>query len=273
MLTQNNIQQLVHLAEAAAAIILGHYQKTKPVDVTLKADQSPLTIADQEANECITTGLLAMFPAIPVLSEEGRQPPYSERKFWDRFWLVDPLDGTKEFINRTNNFTVNIALMEAGRPVFGVVVAPYYHASYYGIRGVGAFKKTGETIAPITVRPFHTEKPKILLSRSHRGKEYDLIKSLFPDWEVDGLGSSLKFCLLAEGLADAYVRSRPTSEWDTAAGQCVLSCAGGDVLALDGKPLRYNKEDTENPGFVAFTLRGWDQTLLLRHLPALRALP
>ena len=191
-----------------------------------KADNSPLTKADKAAHSLIAAALSAT--PFPVLSEEGRDIPYAERSAWETLWIVDPLDGTKEFIKRNGEFTVNIALVDKGVPVLGVIYVPVRKELYFAAQSVGAYKQTEETTAFIE-------------GLRKQGKPVTLISS----------GSSLKICLVAEGSADIYPRFAPTMEWDTAAGHAIARAAGCDVYHVDQKtPLRYNKEDLHNPWFV-----------------------
>ncbi|HEU4717662.1 MAG TPA: 3'(2'),5'-bisphosphate nucleotidase CysQ [Bacteroidia bacterium] len=226
--------------------------------VEKKEDESPLTLADREADEVI--GRCLGVTGIPILSEEGAQIPYSERKAWNRCWIVDPLDGTKEFIKRNGEFTVNIALVENGEPVFGVVYAPALDVVYVGEKGAGAwkgtsgdFRKTAQRALPLNPVP---QTFTMVGSRSHSSPETEAyVKEMeAKHGKVDFVasGSSLKFCLVAEGKAQAYPRFAPTMEWDTAAGQAVLEAAGGKVFMWpSGQPLRYNREELRNGWFLA----------------------
>ncbi|MGW8312844.1 MAG: 3'(2'),5'-bisphosphate nucleotidase CysQ, partial [Desulfuromonadales bacterium] len=202
-----------------------------PFNVELKGDDSPLTSADRASHEVIVKGLQANFPDIPILSEEGRDIPYNERKEWPRFWLVDPLDGTKEFIKRNGEFTVNIALIEHAVVVAGVVYVPAQETMYYGGANLGCWKLTGsEAAEPVRVRQAdHAKGLTVVMSRSHPSPE---LAAYLQDYQVaDALpvGSSLKLCVVAEGKADLYPRLGPTMEWDTAAGHAVVEGAGGTV--------------------------------------------
>lgn len=217
-----------------------------------KADNSPLTRADKAAHARIMTYLEPT--GIPVLSEEGAHLPYDKRRTWQRLWIVDPLDGTKEFIKRNGEFTVNIALVEDGAPVMGVIYVPVKQQLYYGIVGEGATKEEDGVRSslplPAGERPFT-----VVASRSHLSSEtadfIDNLRREHPDLELVSSGSSLKICLVAEGKADIYPRHAPTMEWDTAAGDAIARAAGRSVVdALTGEPLRYNKEDLHNPWFV-----------------------
>jgi len=223
-------------------------------EVEFKADESPITRADRAAHEILATRLAAITSAIPVLSEEAEAShAFGVRGAWREFWLVDPLDGTREFISHNGEFTVNVALVRDHRPVLGVVAAPALGLTYYAAEGVGAFRRQdGAEAEPIHVRA--AADPLVVVgSRSHRGDSLDGLLARLGTHELRPMGSALKFCLVAEGSADFYPRLGPTSEWDTAAAQAVLEMAGGAVTTLDGQPLRYNQRETLlNPHFIAF---------------------
>lgn len=222
--------------------------------VTEKDDNSPLTQADLASHRAIIDGLHTLTPDIPVLSEESAGVPFGERRHWERYWLVDPLDGTKEFIKKNGEFTVNIALIENGSPITGVVHVPVTGVSYLGVAGGGAFRLLGEEMTPISVQKPATMPRRVVASRSHRGEAVDAYLAKLGEHEVVSMGSSLKLCLVAEGKADVYPRLGPTSEWDTAAAHAVVVAAGGEVVEAEtGKPLRYNmKETLLNPWFIAY---------------------
>lgn len=221
--------------------------------VEQKEDNSPLTEADTAAHNAIVAGLGVLTPDWPVLSEESGDIPYATRATWQRYWLVDPLDGTREFIKRNGEFTVNIALIENGEPVLGVVHVPVSGVSYYACRGAGAFRRDQNGAAQIRVRAWDGGKLTVAGSRSHGSSGFEHFLAAVGDYEIMTMGSSLKFCLVAEGKADIYVRLGPTSEWDTAAAQCVVEEAGGRVTDTQLRPLRYNtKESLLNPYFLAF---------------------
>jgi 3'(2'), 5'-bisphosphate nucleotidase len=223
--------------------------------VEYKADDSPITRADRAAHEILSAGLRRLTPDIPVLSEESSEEHASGvRRAWRELWLVDPLDGTKEFISRNGEFTVNVALVRDHRPVLGVVAAPVLELVYCGAEGLGAcVAHAGEADQPIQVRQPAASPLVVVGSRSHRGDSLDGVLARLGPHELRPMGSSLKFCLVAEGSADFYPRLGPTSEWDTAAAQAVVEAAGGQVTTLDGEPLRYNARDTLlNPHFLAF---------------------
>lgn len=234
---------LIALAREAAAAILAVYEGA--FDVERKADATPLTAADLAAHHCIVAGLARLAPDIPVLSEEAaEETPTAQRRAWRRLWLVDPLDGTREFVKRNGEFTVNIALIDDGAPVFGVIQAPVTGALWHAQHGVGAFRRDGDVQTRIGVRTPAVPPLRVAASRSHRDSRTEALMSRIGQVETVALGSSLKFCRLAEGGMDVYPRFGPTSEWDTAAGQCILEAAGGCVIDPKGRPLRYNQRDT-----------------------------
>jgi len=256
---------VLDLARAAGRAISTIYGRTD-LGIETKADQSPLTAADRAAHEVIVAGLARLSPAVPVWSEESAAIPWAARQPWREFWLVDPLDGTKEFIKRNGEFTVNIALVRGHAPVLGVVHAPALGRDYYGYAGGGAYRSDeGGPGRPIRVRSPAVPPVRVAGSRSHRGSSLDDILARLGDHTLLSMGSSLKFCLVAEGEADFYPRLGPTSEWDTAAAQAVLEAAGGTVLDLEGQPLRYNtRSEVLNPHFVASGDPGRNWLALLR---------
>lgn len=235
-------------------------QATMPIyhsdfDVQTKDDDSPLTQADLAAHRVISDRLGAAFADTPQLSEEAADIDYDTRAEWREYWLIDPLDGTREFVKKNDQFTINIALVCDGRPVLGVVYAPALDTLWCGADGLGAFKReaSDSVLASITCATAAPDKPRVLVSRSHRGEAIDQLLSRMPDYEPVSMGSSLKFCVIAEGEADFYPRLGPTSEWDTAAGHAVLDAAGGQVVDTRGRPLRYNETDSLlNDWFLAF---------------------
>lgn len=242
--------QAVQLAKEAGNAIMAIYSQSD-LGTTLKADDSPLTRADIASHQVISERLNQLTPNQPLLSEESAVPPYSERETWASYWLVDPLDGTKEFIKRTGEFTVNIALMEKNKPVLGVVHIPALRITFFALRGAGAFKEEfGKPPSRIYAGDYRNKPLKIVYSRSHKGADLDQFLKKFKDYESVSIGSSIKFCLIAEGKAHFYPRLYPTMEWDTAAGDCIVTEAGGSVTDLDRRPLQYNKPKLENPSFV-----------------------
>lgn len=254
---------VIDIADAAGREIMRIYET--PFDVSLKQDRSPLTEADLSAQRIIGAGLRALTPDIAMLGEESALQQFEHRRSWPRLWLVDPLDGTREFVKRNGEFTVNIALVEHGESVLGVVGAPARGVLYAAARGCGAFRRDadGQRTA-IHVRPHAADPLRILGSRSHGDAVLDRMLDRLGAHERISVGSALKFGMLAEGSGDLYVRRGPTSEWDTAAGQAVVMEAGGCVVDFDGAPLRYNMRDTLiNPSFLAFADRSHDWAALL----------
>lgn len=221
------------------------------VGQTSKADDSPLTLADLASHRVIVEGLAKLTADIPILSEESVELGYDERSNWQRFWLIDPLDGTKEFIKRNGEFTVNIALIEDGKPVMGVVYAPVLDVCYFAEQGAGAFVQRGTSVAQsIHVTPSRTgEAIKVVASRSHSDARTTALLEKLGAHACISMGSSLKLCLVAEGEAHFYPRLGPTMEWDTAAAHAVVTEAGGTVCDASGMTLRYNKPDMHNPEF------------------------
>jgi 3'(2'), 5'-bisphosphate nucleotidase len=266
-------------AAIAAGTAINMVYHSEDFGVEYKSDQSPLTLADQKSHECIMK-VLREFD-IPILSEEGKSIPYDQRKDWKHFWVVDPLDGTKEFIKRNGEFTVNIALVENHRPIMGTIFVPDRNTLYFAAHDIGAFKledgpfndlqqSAGENsktdadrllpqiVEQSTRLPVqHTRQTALTIvgSRSHVTPELEAYveekRKTFGDVEFISAGSSLKICLVAEGLADVYPRLGPTMEWDTAAGQAIAEYAGATVRQYEtGEPLIYNKEDLLNPWFI-----------------------
>ena len=233
--------------EAGNAIMQVYHSMNFSVEY--KADKSPLTMADTAANEIIKKKLAVT--GIPFLSEEGKMTSYIERRHWNLFWLVDPLDGTKEFIKHNKDFTVNIALIKDRQPVFGVVYAPALKLLYWNDLKGKAWKKEGAA-RETEIRTQHNDEVKaIVASKSHLSKETEEYIERFPDAELKTIGSSLKFMLIAEGNADCYPRFGPTMEWDTAAAHAIVESAGGKVTQYrNDEPLYYNKEDLLNPWFI-----------------------
>mgnify|MGYP001812286549 FL=1 len=243
------IESVVAIAHEAGDEILKVY--ATDFDVQAKDDDSPLTQADMASHRVIDAGLQALTPDIPIISEESGLPDFEERSQWPVYWLIDPLDGTKEVVNRNGEDTVNIALIQGHRPVFGVVHDPVHKTTYTGCEGVGAQVRENSESRSIRVSGSSVSPVRVVGSRSHRGASLDAYLAKLGDVEMLPMGSSLKFCVVAEGGADIYPRLGLTSEWDTAAAQAVVEQAGGAVLELDGKPLRYNaKADILNPHFL-----------------------
>ncbi len=247
-LSDDLIRQLVSLAEEAGAITLEYYRFD--LDIREKSDSSPVTEADEKAEALIRARLLELTPEIPFIGEEAYAAGHRPDVSGGRFWLVDALDGTKEFVNKRDEFTVNIALIDDGIPVFGVVHAPAVGDTYWGYDSQAWKRKTGGSAISISVRQRPDDGIVVATSRSHRsGEEEFLADYTITDTII--AGSSLKFCLIAEGKADLYPRLGPTSEWDIAAGHAVLAAAGGRVTQLDGSPFLFGKDEILNPHFLA----------------------
>lgn len=262
------LPNLFNAAVRAGAAIMKVYKNQEDYHISVKSDKTPITVADRLAHQTIkeTLGVTR----IPILSEEGREMLYDERRNWDLFWLVDPLDGTVEFIKGNNEFTVNIALMENNECVASAVYVPYLEKIYIADKGFGAFVKTGvkpdadssytyediaQGICRLPLNGAANHRQRIAVSRSHQTPEtaeyVAQARKVYPDAELIEQGSSYKFCLLAEGSVDYYVRTTHTYEWDTAAGELILSESGGETRSLpNGDKFRYNKEDLRNPWFV-----------------------
>lgn len=245
------LPQVVSLAREAGQAVMKVYGEMNPA-VEYKRDNSPLTQADLASHQIIEAGLTRLVPEWPVLSEESKEIPFEQRQGWGCFWLVDPLDGTKEFLKRNGEFTINIALMENAKPVLGVVYAPVIDKMYYAAKGAGCWLAEGGSVAPIRCGKSDNGKTRVVVSRSHASGDEDVSRFTgdAANCEFVSMGSSLKFCLVAQGVADIYPRTGPTMEWDTAAAQCVVEQAGGSVTDLEGNPMNYNKPVLLNPGFV-----------------------
>lgn len=240
------LDKICQLAREAGAAIMQVYEGEKPLEATQKLDDSPVTAADIAAHTIILQGLQTLTPEIPVLSEEDPQS-WEIRQSWDRYWLVDPLDGTKEFLKRNGEFTVNIALIEKGKAVLGVVYAPVLNVMYSAAEGK-AWKEENGVRNPIHVRD--ARPPLVVISRSHGDDELKEYLHQLGEHQTTSIGSSLKFCLVAEGQAQLYPRFGPTNIWDTAAGHAVAAAAGAHVHDWQGKPLDYTpRESFLNPGF------------------------
>tara|TARA_Y100000996_G_C22539859_1_gene649603 strand:- start:1269 stop:2069 length:801 start_codon:yes stop_codon:yes gene_type:complete len=246
------LEDLIDISRKAGNEILDVYKAS--FEITLKEDLSPLTDADRRANAVITSMLESLYPEIPILSEEGKKINYEDRGDWDLFWLVDPLDGTKEFVKRNGEFTVNIALIKDGLPIAGIVYAPTKETYWYGAEGLGSYKMS-ENFPPIRISVENNiDSPiRIVSSRSHPSPKLELYLSRFDDYEMVNMGSSLKICLVADSSAHIYPRLGPTMEWDSGAGHAVLKFAGGELIDREtGKELIYNKEILKNPDFICY---------------------
>jgi len=255
------IDEIVKVSEDAGEIILNIYKESKNKFI-LKDDNSPLTNADTESNKFIVRELKKLTPQIPVLSEEEKNIPFDIRSSWDEYWLIDPLDGTKEFLKRNGEFTVNIALIRKNTPIFGVVNLPTKGETYWGAKDLGSHVVQKNKTKKIEVATSNSQKIRIVTSRSHIGNEGLIVKKI-ENYELIKAGSSLKFCLIASGKADAYIRMGPTSEWDIAAGEAIVKFAGGIVVDLTDKNIIYNNgENLLNPFFLVATNRKLADKLL-----------
>jgi 3'(2'), 5'-bisphosphate nucleotidase len=263
-LVESLLEPVLAIAGAAGREILAVYEYAFTVEH--KDDDSPVTAADRAAHELIARELGRLTPGVPVWSEEAAAIDYPRRAGWNRFWLVDPLDGTREFVKRNGEFTVNIALVSGHVPVLGVVHVPVSGRDYFGSQDGGAFRRDRAAAAQaIHVRRPAPDPPSVVGSRSHGGGSLAAFLRRLGPHELVTMGSSLKFCLVAEGAADVYPRLGPTSEWDTAAAQAVVEAAGGQVLDLERRPLRYNTgSGVLNPPFVVFGDGGRDWVAFAR---------
>jgi len=275
---QSFVAPLLQLCRDAGDVICEHYNAPGADQYEAKGDDSPLTRADLDSHALLQAGLTALTPTIPVLSEESSPADQAQRRSWDCYWLVDPLDGTKEFLARTGEFTINIALISDHQPVLGLLYLPLERAAYLGIPGIEACHYSysdagGWESSDLTVRRLESGEPlTVLASRRHQGPRLRAcLEWLEGEWgPVARLnsGSALKFCQLAEGVGDLYPRFSPCCEWDTAAGQAVLEAAGGCLLDMTGRPLRYNCHDSLlSPHFYAIADRGhalWQRLLRSR---------
>jgi len=261
--TRALLDDVAALALRAGEAILSIYGSEFAVEH--KSDASPLTAADLASQQVIVAGLKALTPDIPILSEEASHAPFDERRHWPRCWLVDPLDGTREFVKRNGEFTVNIALIEGSAPVLGVVSAPALDEIGGAVHGAGGFVRRAGVNGPLAVAPAHAGPLRIAGSRSHGDPRMEGLLARVGPHELHALGSALKFLRLAAGEVDLYVRYGLTSEWDTAAGHCLVEVAGGRMSDLGGAPMRYNRrESLLNPDFVASA--SIDPRVLARYL-------
>ena len=250
MVTTELRSAVIALAREAGKATMTYYDRSDDAGVRSKEDQSPVTLADEVAHDILVRGLRRIDPATPVISEEAEAAAFAMRRRWTRFWLVDPLDGTKEFIKRRAEFTVNVALIEAGEPVFGVVLAPALDLLYWAVKGEGAWR---EEKADLPQRIYSRQLPPgtpltVVESLSHPSVELEQYLKTIPVARRVKAGSSLKFCWVAEGRADVYPRLGPTMEWDVAAGDCIYRQSGRD--GERPSPLTYNKPDLRNTSFV-----------------------
>jgi 3'(2'), 5'-bisphosphate nucleotidase len=265
-ITEEQIKAVIALAQRAGQAIMGVYL-AEELTWSVKCDASPVCQADLLAHEILAAGLASVTPGLAIVSEEG-DAQFPLRPISGQFWLIDPLDGTKEFIARRDEFTVNVALVEDGRPVFGVVVAPALGVTYWGIAGTGAFRADAAGVTAIRVAQPATVGPwRVVASKSHLDEQTRVFIASLGESELVQAGSSLKFCRIAEGSADIYPRMGPTCEWDTAAAQAVLEAAGGTVCTFSGQSLQYDKPEILNPFFVASAQRPTDKGWVPRSSP------
>jgi 3'(2'), 5'-bisphosphate nucleotidase len=250
ILNEQLISSTVEIAKLAGEGITEIYNSD--FDYQLKKDLSPITAADNLSHNIITERLKILTPEIPILSEESCDISYKIRANWTKYWLVDPLDGTKEFIKRNGEFTVNIALIENNTPIFGVIHLPVTSETYWGSQVNGSFYSSGNNdVKEIRVSENHQNPIRLVASRSHPSEMLNSLLKKIVDYEIIEVGSSIKFCHIASGQADCYPRFGPTSEWDTAAGEAIVSSAGGHVVAASGNSMKYNvKEEYLNPNFI-----------------------
>lgn len=257
------LESVIEIARDAGRRILDIYERDD-FEVQTKQDRTPVTCADMAAHRLLDKRLPGLEPGYPVLSEEAANIPWDERRQWPRFWLVDPLDGTREFIKRNGEFTVNIALIEHGRPILGVVHAPALDQTWFAAVDQGAWLRKNQQTRSISTRSV-PQRPTLLVSRSHRNQALETFLRNAPPHDAISRGSSIKYCQVASGEADLHPRTGPTSEWDTAAAQCILEQAGGVMLGIPSRaPLRYNQhESLLNPHFVVIGDPTYDWSPLL----------
>jgi len=268
-----DVLKLLKIVKEAGERVCHIYIMYKDFQIELKEDETPITIADKESNEILTTGITELYPEIPILSEEGIIYPFEERKKWEYFWLIDPLDGTKEFILKNGQFTVAVSLIKNNKPVLGIIYLPVDDTFFFAYKGLGAFRVEGRVIKQDTnsldyvlkhslklpiVSNKEKDKIKVVVSRSRFSKEtrrfVKILRKFYKDVEIIPVGGSLlKFCLLSEGYADIYPRlGSPVAEWDAAAGQIILEESGGKVIDLTTmENITYNKENIKIPPFIA----------------------
>ena len=250
ILNEQLIISTVEITKEAGEAITEIYNSD--FDYQLKKDLSPITAADNLSHNIITDRLKMLTPEIPILSEENCDIPYKIRSQWTQYWLVDPLDGTKEFIKKNGEFTVNIALIENNNPIFGIIHIPVTNETYWGSQVNGSFYSSGNNdVKEIRVSENHQNPIRLVASRSHPSEMLNSLLKKIVDYEIIEVGSSIKFCHIASGQADCYPRFGPTSEWDIAAGEAIVKYAGGSVITTNGKPMTYNlKESFLNPNFL-----------------------
>ncbi|MDQ7015302.1 MAG: 3'(2'),5'-bisphosphate nucleotidase CysQ [Gammaproteobacteria bacterium] len=247
-------QASIRIAKQAGEVILEVYNSSRSLQIEHKDDETPVTNADYAAHHLIVAELEKLLPAFPVLSEESIHVSFLERSRWQTYWLVDPLDGTREFIKRSDQFSVNIALIHNHQPILGVIYVPVFEHLYYAHQNAGAWRQNSSDSAfPIQTRELNLNNVTLASSSNPGGPRQQNYIAALPPHSIIPMGSSIKSCLVAEGAADLYPRLGPTSEWDTAAAQCIVEEAGGQITHLNLKPLRYNtKASLLNPHFLVF---------------------
>lgn len=249
LLEKIDVRDVIACAQRAGEKLLSHFYSAQAHHITIKSDQSPVTQADIAANAIIVEALKKMNPNIPILSEESDAVDFSERQQWDYFWLIDPLDGTRGFIRRDTQFCVNIALIRKNKPVLGVINAPVEKYTVYAIENQGAFLSHEDKVTQIHTAKYDENHLRLFCGRHDRHPHF---RKALGRIAITEMNSALKFAVIARGLGDLYVRLGPTSEWDTAAGQCIVEAAGGSVVDFEGRPLQYNaKPSLINPPFAA----------------------
>jgi 3'(2'), 5'-bisphosphate nucleotidase len=257
--------EVCQLAVEAGEKIMRFYRNGAPV--ILKKDASPLTAADRASHEFLVSSLRSLLPEAPVISEESEEGMNGSPVGEKLFWLVDPLDGTKEFLKGTNEFTVNVALLELSVPILGVVHAPALNLTFYGVSNLGSWRQIdGQSPTVISTRCTNFAGLAVVASKDHVGPLVSAMLARLASPRLQSMGSSLKFCLVAEGEADIYLRDLPTMEWDTAAAQCIVEAAGGGVYTLDGQPLRYGKPGLRNPAIMTVGNTRFDWRSLVSNL-------
>lgn len=249
---KKHIELLIDIASEAGNAILDIYH-SDDLGIETKSDESPLTKADKAANDVICAGLAKITPSIPIVSEENQEILYAQRKDFEYFWMVDPLDGTKEFIKKNGEFTVNIALIHNQKSIAGVVYAPVLDLMYYAIEGEGAYVIQDNEQVALKAKEYNKSDSnlRVVCSRSHLNDETQSFVNDYNEPNLIAKGSSLKFLIIAEGGAELYPRLAPTMEWDTAAAHIILTESGGNMYQPDGSPVLYNKENLLNPHFIA----------------------
>ena len=251
LLTKELLDKIIDIAREAGAYIKNSYDAHSSKSFETKTDGSPLTDADLGANQIIVTALAELTPTVPIISEESQSIDFKIRQNWEQYWVVDPLDGTQEYLAGNGEFTVNIALIKNHEPVLGVIMVPVTGVVYYAARGIGAYKSEDGKSHPIKSRAYDGKDTMVVTSRRHGVNRLGSVFNDLGHYRKISVGSSLKFCLIAEGRADIYPRLSPTCEWDTAAAQAIVELAGGQVITLDEKRLMYNnREQFINSSFV-----------------------